>query len=164
MGLSIYVAYKGFDFSADFSGASGYSYNQEWETRIPFQNGGALNEIFLDRWHRADPFDPDSEWIPGKYPALRYNNSGHSNYNKNSTFWLHNVTYLRARTLELGYSLPESLLTKLNLERARFYVNGYNLFSFDNLKDFGIDPEISDTNGLQYPQNKFVNVGVNISI
>ena len=163
-GLSLYVAYKGFDFTADFSGASGYSWNQEWETRIPFQNGGALNTIFLDRWHRADTFDPNSEWIPGKYPALRYNNRGHSNYNKNSTFWLHNVTYLRARTLELGYSLPENLTKKLKLQKARFYVNGYNLFSIDNLESYGIDPEVSDTNGLQYPQNKFVNVGVNLSI
>jgi len=38
------------------------------------------------------------------------------------------------------------------------------LFSIDNLQEFGIDPEVSDTNGLQYPQNKFVNVGVNFSI
>ena len=164
MGLNIYVAYKGFDFAADFSGASGYSYNQEWETRIPFQNTGALNEIFLDRWHRADIFDPNSEWIPGKYPALRYNNSTHSNYNKNSTFWLHNVTYLRARTIELGYTLPESLLSRLKLQNARVYVNGYNLFSIDNVKDFSIDPEVSDSNGLQYPQSKYINVGVNLSI
>ncbi len=163
-GLSFQVAYKNFDLSADFSGASGYSWNQEWETRIPFQNGGALNEIFLDRWHRADTFDPNSEWIPGKYPALRYNNGGHSNYNKNSTFWLHNVTYLRARTLELGYSLGDGLLDKLKLQRARFYVNAYNLFSIDNLQQYGIDPEVNDTNGLQYPQNKFVNVGINLSI
>ena len=48
--------------------------------------------------------------------------------------------------------------------KARFYVNGYNLFSFDNLKKFGIDPEVNEENGLQYPQNKFVNVGVNLSI
>jgi TonB-linked SusC/RagA family outer membrane protein len=163
-GLSFSVQYKGFDLTADFSGASGYSWNQEWETRIPFQNGGALNDIFLDRWHRENTMDPNSQWVPGKYPALRYNNGGHSNTNKNSTFWLHNVTYLRARTLELGYSLPENLLTTLKIQKARFYINGYNLFSIDNLQEFGIDPEVSDTNGLQYPQNKFVNVGVNFSI
>ena len=110
------------------------------------------------------PFDPNSEWIPGKYPALRFNDGGHSNYNKNSTFWLHNVTYIRARTLELGYSLPDTFLEKINVSRARFYVNAYNLFSIDNLAEFGVDPEISDDNGLQYPQNKFVNVGVNISL
>ena len=113
---------------------------------------------------RADPFDPNSEWIPGKYPALRFNDGGHSNYNKNSTFWLHNVTYLRARTIELGYSLPKTFLDKINVQKARFYVNGYNLFSIDNVAEYGIDPEISDANGLQYPQNKFVNVGVNVSL
>src|SRR5690606_14440826 len=99
-----------------------------------------------------------------KYPAIRFNSGGHSNYNKNSTFWLHNVKYLRARTLELGYSIPKPILDKLKIQRLRFYVNGYNLFSFDNLKKFGIDPEINDDNGLQYPQNKFVNVGINFSI
>ncbi len=162
-GFSLHVAYKGFDFTADFSGASGYSWNQNWEQRWPYQNEGALNSIFLDRWHRTDPLDINSEWVAGKYPALRYNDGGHSNY-RNSTFWLHNVTYLRARTLELGYSIPSSILEKVNLQKARFYINGYNLFSIDNLEEYGIDPEISDDNGLQYPQNKFVNVGVNISI
>lgn len=163
-GFSLSAAYKGFDLRADFSGASGYSWNQSWEQRWAYQNNGALNKIFLDRWRRADPFDPTSEWIPGKYPALRFNDGGHSNYNKNSTFWLHNVTYLRARTLELGYSLPDTFLEKINVTRARFYVNAYNLFSIDNLAEYGVDPEISDANGLQYPQNKFINVGVNLSL
>ncbi|MFI2743817.1 SusC/RagA family TonB-linked outer membrane protein [Zhouia sp. PK063] len=162
-GFSINLGYKNFDFTADFSGASGYSWNQEWETRVPFQNQGGLNEIFLDRWHRADAFDINSEWIPGKYPPLRFNGGGSSSY-WNSTFWLHNVTYLRARTLEIGYSLPSSWLEKAGVKRARFYVNAYNLFSIDNLSKYNIDPEISDTNGLQYPQNKFVNIGVNISL
>mgnify|MGYP003664480144 CR=1 FL=1 len=171
-GFSLTMEYKGIDFRADFSGGSGYSWSQEWETRWAFQNGGALNEIFLDRWHRADPSDPNSTWIPGKYPALRFNDQNHSNNqvfetprdDRNISYWMHNVTYLRARTLELGYSLPKVWLEKVGLQKARFYVNGYNLFSIDNLSDFGIDPEVNDTNGLQYPQNKFVNVGVNLSI
>ncbi|WP_084299329.1 SusC/RagA family TonB-linked outer membrane protein [Dyadobacter tibetensis] len=163
-GFNFSMGWKGFTFNADFSGGAMYSWNQNWEQRWAYQNDGALNKIFLDRWHRADPFDLNSEWIPGKYPALRYNDGGHSNYNKNSTFWLHNVRYLRARTLEIGYSLPQSALSKLKMQRARIYINGYNLFSIDNLKSFGVDPEISDGNGLQYPQNKFVNVGINLSI
>lgn len=162
-GLNFSVSWKGVAFNADFSGGGMYSWNQNYEQRWPYQNEGALNSIFLDRWHRADPFDVNSEWIPGKYPALRYNDGGHSNY-KNSTFWLHNVKYIRARTIELSYSLPKSILEKLRLQRARFYINGYNLFSIDNLKEYGIDPEIQDDNGLQYPQSKFVNVGINLSI
>ncbi|WP_229213731.1 TonB-dependent receptor [Dyadobacter psychrotolerans] len=163
-GLNFAVSWKGISFNADFSGGAMYSWNQSWEQRWAYQNDGALNSIFLDRWHRADPFDLNSEWIPGKYPALRYNDGGHSNYNKNSTFWLHNVKYIRARTIELGYSLPKSVLEKLKIQRARVYINGYNLFSIDNLKKFGVDPEIADDNGLQYPQNKFVNVGISLSI
>jgi TonB-linked SusC/RagA family outer membrane protein len=163
-GLNFAVSWKGISFNADFSGGAMYSWNQNWEQRWAYQNDGALNKIFLDRWHRADPFDLNSEWIPGKYPALRYNDGGHSNYNKNSTFWLHNVKYIRARTIELGYSLPKSLLEKLKMQRARVYINGYNLFSIDNLKQFGVDPEIENDNGLQYPQNKFVNVGISLSI
>lgn len=162
-GLSLSLGYKNFDFTADFSGSSGYSWNQNWEGRKPYQNEGALNEIFLDRWHRADPFDPNSEWISGKYPGLRYNNGSHPN-NWNSSFWLHNITSFRIRTLELGYSLPQVILDKIKLQKVRFYINAYNYFSFDNLKEYGVDPEVVEDNTLQYPQNKVLNIGINLSI
>lgn len=164
-GFNIAVAYKGFSFHADFSGASGYTWFQNWETRWAFQNDGNLNTIFEDRWHRENIYDPNSQWIPGKYPALRWNDGGHSNFNKNSTFWAHNVTYLRARTIELSYSIPSNVLQKMRVfKSARFYVNGYNLFSIDNVHQYNIDPEIYDENGLQYSQSKVLNVGVSLSL
>ncbi|MHA4810067.1 SusC/RagA family TonB-linked outer membrane protein [Flavitalea flava] len=163
-GFTLGAAYKGFDFHADFSGAAGYTWYQNWESRWAFQNNGNLNSIFTDRWHRKDPFDLNSPWVAGKYPANRYNvGNGHSDYNHNSDFWLHNVKYLRARTLELGYSLPASVISKVRIQRARFYLNAYNLFSFDNLKQYGVDPEVVDDNSLQFPQNKVVNIGVNLT-
>jgi len=163
-GFNIYLSYKAFDFNADFSGGSMYSWNQSSEQRWPYQNEGALNELLTDRWHRADVFDLNSQWISGEYPAFRFNNGGHSNYNKESNYWLHNVSYLRARTIELGYSLPQSLIKRVNIKKARVYINGYNLFSFDNLKKFGVDPEVNEANGLQYPQNKFFNAGINLTL
>lgn len=164
-GLQIGLQYKGFDFNADFSGGALYSWNQNWEMRWPYQNTGALRQsIYDDRWHRADLYDLNSEWIPGKYPALSFNESWRSDYNRNSTYWLHNVKYLRARTIELGYNLPQKLLERIKIQKARFYVNGYNLFSIDNLREYEVDPEIADDNGLQYPQNKFVNIGFNLSL
>ncbi|MES2893261.1 MAG: TonB-dependent receptor [Bacteroidota bacterium] len=163
-GFNIALAYKGIEFHADFSGASGYTWFQNWETRWAFQNDGNLNTIFEDRWHREDLYDRNSAWIPGKYPALRYNEGGHSNYNRSSTFWAHNVSYLRARTIELAYTLPTSWMNRIKVvKRARFYLNGYNLFSIDNVHQYNIDPEVNDDNGLQFPQNKFVNAGVNIT-
>ncbi|MXV51003.1 SusC/RagA family TonB-linked outer membrane protein [Pedobacter sp. HMF7647] len=167
-GFNLALSWNNFDFHADFSGGSGYTWFQNWETRWAFQNNGNLNSIFEDRWHRADMYDPNSAWVPGKYPANRYNPGfGHSDYEldgqRNSTFWLHNVRYLRARTLELGYSLPKKWISKVGAQRARLYANAYNLFSFDNLKEYNVDPEVADDNGLQFPQNKVINFGINLT-
>lgn len=164
-GFNIGLVYKSFDFNADFSGAAGYTWNQNWETRWAFQNNGNLNSIFTDRWHRADIFDVNSAWVAGKYPANRYNiGTGHSDYNNTSSYWLHNIRQVRARTIQLGYALPASLLQRVKIQRARVYLNAYNLFSIDNLRKYGIDPEVADDNGLQFPQNRVLNVGINLSL
>ena len=167
-GFSLGAAYKGFDFHADFSGGAGYTWFQNYETRWAFQNNGNFNTIFEDRWHHTDPYDLNSAWVPGKYPANRVNPGfTHADYElngqRNSSFWLHNVKYLRARTIELGYTLPAGILSKVKIRKARFYVNGYNLFSFDNLKQYAVDPETTDDNGLQNPQSKVLNFGVNLT-
>lgn len=167
-GFTISLVYNGFDFHADFSGASGYSWYQNWEQRWAFQNNGNLNAIFEDRWHRADIYDPNSAWIPGKYPVNRYNPGfSHTDYEvygqRNSTFWVHNITYFRARTIELGYSLPQKWLSRAKISSARIYANGYDLFSIDNLNQYGVDPESVDDNGLQFPQNRVINFGINLS-
>ena len=163
-GINLAAQYKGFDLRADFSGGSVYSYNQNWEMRWPYQStGNLLAQFYNDRWHREDPFDLNSAWIPGKYPALRFNTGWHNNYNKQSTFWLTNAKYIRLRTFEIGYSLPEKLIAKVGMQRCRLYVNTYNLFSLDNVKSLGVEPEIMDENGLQYPQNSMINIGVNLT-
>ncbi|ANH83757.1 SusC/RagA family TonB-linked outer membrane protein [Niabella ginsenosidivorans] len=164
-GLSINLSYKQLDFTADFSGAAGYTWIQSNESLIPFFEEGNLNTIFLDRWHHQDPLDPNSPWVPGKYPALRFNPNGgdNPNYRYISTFYTHNIKYLRARTIELGYSLPAPWVKKIKATRARVYVNAYNLFSIDNMKQFGLDPEIDDNTGLQIPQSRVFNIGVNLT-
>jgi TonB-linked SusC/RagA family outer membrane protein len=164
-GLNITMAWKGFDLAADFSYGSMYAYNKNWEMRWPFQNtGNLLRDMYDDRWHRADLFDLDSEWIAGKNPPLRWNQGGHSNYNKHSSWWLTNMYYFRVRTLELGYSLPQDWLTRVKMQKLRLYVNTYNMFSIDPLRSIGLEPEVQDDNGLQYPQHFIVNFGINISL
>ncbi len=168
-GFNVGMNYKNFDFHADFSGSSGYTWFQNWETRWAFQNEGNFNTIFEDRWHHSDIYDVTSPWIPGKYPANRYNvGASHSDYEvlgqRNSTFWLHDVTNVRLRTLELGYTIPADILRRVGVQGFRLYLNAYNLLSFDNLKQYGVDPETIDDNGLQFPQNKVINVGVHISL
>jgi len=163
-GFTLGAAYKNFDFHADFSGAAGYTWYQNWESRWAFQNNGNLNTIFTDRWHHQNPLDASSPWVAGKYPPNRYNiGTNHSDYNHNSTFWLHSARYIRARTLELGYTIPSNILSRVKIQKARFYFNVYNLFSIDNLKQYNVDPEVADDNGLQFPQNKVINFGINLS-
>lgn len=165
-GLQLHFEWSGIDLSTDFSYSGMYSYNRNFEARWPFQNDGALLNEYTDSWHREDTRDPNSNWISGRYPPIRFNDPGHSNYNKDSDFWLINIKAFRMRTVELGYTLPNSLTTKINLQRVRFYINGYNLFSLDNVKSKAsfLDPEVIGDNALQYPQNKFYNVGVSITL
>lgn len=163
-GLNLTMNWKGFDLAADFSGGGMYSYNRNWEMRWPYQNtGNLLRDFYDDRWQREDPFDVNSPWVAGKNPPLRWNQGGHSNYNKNSDWWLINMAYFRLRTLEIGYSLPETLVSRANMQRARIYVNTFNLFSIDPLRPLGLDPEVAHENGLQYPQHRIINIGANLT-
>lgn len=162
-GLNLTINYKDFDLTADFSGGSMYSFLREHEMRNPFQNtGNLLRDLYENSWEREDPFNLDSPWIPGEYPALRWNQGGHSNY-RTSNRWLTNMVYLRMRTMEVGYSLPRVLLERVKMQRARVFINTFNLFSIDPLRKVGLDPEVFDTNGLQYPQSFILNAGVNLS-
>jgi hypothetical protein len=63
----------------------------------------------------------------------------------------------------VGYSLPQKWLSRVKIEAARIYANGYDLFSIDNLAKYNVDPEVIDDNGLQFPQNRVINFGVNVS-
>ncbi len=161
-GGRIGLDYKGVDLNIDFSGGSMQSWNQDYELRNAFHGGGNSPAYLLeDRWHRADPYDPNSEWVPGYYPAIR---EGHSGPNaKNNDFWLTNVRYLRVRNLELGYALPATVLNKINANKIRVYVRGSNLFSFDNVKRFQIDPEIEAPAAVVYPQQRTFLVGFNFT-
>ncbi|MBO9640145.1 MAG: SusC/RagA family TonB-linked outer membrane protein, partial [Siphonobacter aquaeclarae] len=130
-----------------------------------FQNNGTSpNYMFEDRWHREDPFNPDSKWVPGTYPAIRKDNTSHVNFSRRSDFWVTNVRYIRLRNLEIGYQFPKPFLSKIGLSGLRVYVNGTNLFSIDNTRDIGIDPEISSNGALVYPQQRLYNAGFSLNL
>lgn len=114
-----------------------------------------------DRWHRLDLYDPESEWVPGRYPAIR--NGEFAYNNKNSDFWLHNVHYLRISNLEIGYSLPTWMLKPIHAQKVRIYGSVSNLCSFDNVHQYGIDPEITAAAAVVYPQQRTFLVGFNVT-
>ncbi len=169
-GLTLDGSYKSFDLSLLFQGASGYSVNYRNNDIWGYGRYPTLHEKYLDRWHPAtatdDPYNPATEWVGGFYPALR-------NYNYNNTqeaaiidVWRPNATYLRLKSVELGYKLPAIFSSKIGMDNGRIFVNGYNLLTFCNklLKD--ADPERQEADwdaGLNYPLMKSFNIGVNLN-
>lgn len=160
-GLNFAFGWRNFDLAFDLSGGAFSSWYQEYEQRNPFHDGGNNAQYYMeDTWRLSDIFDKDSELIPGKYPMLLIGNSAHSNY-WNSDFWKKNVTYVKLRNLEFGYSLPKSVIDKINLRKVRVYFSGQNLLTFSNLD--GVDPEINSTSGLVYPTTRIMNFGINLT-
>ena len=162
-GFNTMLEWKGISLSLDFAGAAMQSLYRSGILRIPYDADWNSPEYLLaDRWHKEDPYDNNSRWIPGTYPAVRKGYSSHSNY-WNSDFWLTNIRYLRLKNVEIGYSLPKSLIGKIRASQLRIYVNASNLLSFDNVAKFQIDPEISATNAMVYPSQRVIMCGFNMS-
>lgn len=159
-GINLSASWKGFDLAMDWTGSGMTSWNQCYETARPFQNdGNSPDEVLKDAWHLSDIWDANSTLIPGKYPMLRLNSDETSAYDK-SSFWLHNVTYIKLRNLELGYTFPKQWLNKTGLSHLRLFVSGTNLLTLSNLSV--MDPECASDNGLDYPPMRIINVGVNL--
>ena len=78
-----------------------------------------------------------------------------------NTYFLRSTDYIRLKTLQFGYNLPTSLLNKYGVRRLRFYVNGYNLLTWDKFKL--MDPETTNGAGSYYPQTRVINIGMNLT-
>jgi hypothetical protein len=118
----------------------------------------------MDRWHRADPYDAHSEWIPGRYPPYTVSVPGNTSYSRNSDFWRTNVRFLRIRRIELSYNVPNTLASTIGLNGLRVYTNMNNPVSFDNQSHINVDPEVTQDNAIVYPTTRLVNVGFSATV
>ena len=80
---------------------------------------------------------------------------------KVQTRYMQDASYLRVKSLQLGYTLPQKLTDKAGISRLRLYLTGENVFTFHHIEVQGIDPERFDD--VYYPFMKVVSGGVNIS-
>lgn len=165
-GITLGAQWKGIDVSANFAGAAGiYNLYDEVFTEVGPFNGGAVLDIYKDRWHTVnvddDPWNPNTEWVKGYYPAT-------SHSFKEGTTGIKNTSYMRLKTLEIGYTLPEKPLRAAKVKDVRIYFSGYNLLTFCGMKD--IDPERPGASGgvggnvafYNYPVNKTYNIGATL--
>ena len=158
-GLGINVGWKNLSVSMNWQGASNFNVNQTDNLIAPFNNDMSSYAYFMDRWHRADSKDPNSEWIPGKYPSTI--NNGAPNNRLFSSFWLKDATYLRLRALNISYSIDAAPLKRIGIKSLALSVSGYNLITITGL-DY-IDPEAPSGRLSYYPQQKTYNAGINLT-
>ncbi|MDR0541315.1 MAG: SusC/RagA family TonB-linked outer membrane protein, partial [Dysgonamonadaceae bacterium] len=141
--------------------------NRTVETRenmdAGFGWGGTSTHAVTQTWgyYNDDPADPRN--INAKYPRLSTSFSDiDRNYPYNqSDIWLVNGDFLSLRNVEVGYSLPQSLISKLNMSKFRVYFSGYNLQTWSHLPK-GFDPENPTNYIWAYPKTKSFSIGVNI--
>jgi TonB-linked SusC/RagA family outer membrane protein len=168
-GLNGNASYKGFTLNIGLAGSTFFTMSKsrtdQWGYGTQYQMFLAK---YLDRWHTVNttdnPFDPATEWVPGKWEAVTQNASGTTTGNTTDK-WRMDATYLRIKTVELGYNIPSQFTKKIGLNSVRLFLNGYNLWTFchEDLKD--MDPERDEGAygaGNTYPIMRSFNMGLNI--
>lgn len=158
-GLNLGIQYKGIDLAADFAGGFMNTFVMDWLLKWGVDrshNGYYYNNI--DVWHHENIFDASSAWVPGSFPSV-----GTTSTRWWNTFYIYNVNYVRLRNLVVGYTLPERWTRKAYISKARVYLQGTNLFSIDNLRKLGFDPEITRVDGKDYPQHRVLTAGIQIT-
>ena len=155
-GLSLGADWKGFDLNLFFQGTAGndvFDFSQRGDIQ-------AMNRPswMLDRWI--------GEGTSNKIPRMTAVNPNR-NW-RSSDLYIKDGSYVRLKTIQLGYSLPSSLLEKASLQRLRLFVTAENLFTFTSYD--GFDPEIAAGDYFNigvdkgiYPQSRTISVGANLT-
>lgn len=154
-GFNIYLEYKNFDFTAFFQGVQGVDVISDLKKETDIWAGlniGFLNKgtRLLDAWTTTNP--------QSNIPALSL--SDNNNEKRVSTYWVENGSYLKLRTVQLGYNLPNRISKKLYMERLRFYVSAQNLLTIKSKNFTGVDPE-NPNYGYPIPLN--LTFGINVT-
>ena len=172
-GLTFSGSYKNFDFSLIFNGATmkykGYGLSA-------YAGFGKLNYLpshYTDAYHVKnygdDPWDPNTQWESGYWPALvRVSQVGSydsPSYGYNQPYNYVNATYLRLKTIELGYRFSPNFLKKAGIKSARVFFNGGNLLTICSKFLKYVDPESNDSGraGGEFQINKTYSFGLNLN-
>lgn len=144
------LAWKGIDLNILFQGAAGRK--DIWLNNYNNMNFGT--QRYASTWdHWYNPWSVENR--DGLWPRL----AGNSNRN-DQTFWLDDLSYLRLKNVQLGYSLPASWLRKLGINTIRIFGSGENLFTLTKFR--GLDPEKEGNASDAYPLNRSYSLGINV--
>ena len=154
-GVNLGLNYKNFDISASFAGATGTSRLLDESLRTPF---GTTGERSLLQYMADEAWTPETA-STATFPRITF--TGALNNSKDSDFWLRDASYVRLKTLEMGYDFKGAFLKKIGLSTFRLYFNGNNLLTFSKLDI--TDPESRGGSIQEYPLTKLYNLGVKLN-
>ena len=156
-GLNINLAWKNFDVNILFQGAANYNYRYDGMNSDPIRWGRNGLTQFMDRWHHEDIYDVNSPWVPGYYPPTGYVPSD----TWTSSYWLGNASYLRLKSMEIGYTISKAMLKRVGIQNLRVHASGFNLHTWTNLKN--MDPEQVSDFFYSYPITQNLSLGLNVT-
>lgn len=151
-GATIDIRYKGFDLNLLFQGATGAA------LRIQTESGDIGNFLKYSHDNRWSIENPSSVHPRLASRGDTYYTGGNFG---NNTYFLFSKNYLRLKNIELGYSLPRTVVDKISLSNVRFFVNGLNVFTVAANKIF--DPEANASGGVSYPLSRVINTGLTVT-
>ena len=162
-GINLGASFKGIDFSMVLQGQYGNKILNEMKAQVynirSWHGDGLGNvlKVVKDSWN--------GEGTSNSLPRLTADFIG--NNWLGSDFFVEDGSFLRCRTMQLGYTLPILLVKRIELSTARIYINAQNLFTVTNYS--GFDPEISNSNPIssgvdwgQYPVSRTFTLGINV--
>ncbi len=166
-GITLDAQWKGFDFSMFWQGVLKRDFDPGensmvfWGTTGSGQWWSTSFKDHMDYFRAEDTASPLGANVNAYYPRPLFNNKNH----KTQTAYLQNVAYMRLKNLQLGYTLPKSLINKIGLQNVRVYVSGENLLTITGLSDT-MDPEtagIGKQGGTVYPLSRVYSFGLSVN-
>ena len=157
-GLNIYLQYKNWDMTMFWQGVQGVDVDcRGYKSQTDFWANSAINVPYLNKGVRAldawTPANPNSD-----IPALTTSDT--NNEGRVSSYFIEDGSYVKLRTVQIGYNLPQSVNEKLHVDRIRFYASAQNLLTIKSSKFTGADPE---NPGFNYPIPLNLTFGLNVS-
>ena len=175
-GLILSGRYKGFDLNLNFAGATLVRKQVAISGGFGYGFFERFYENYMDHYTLAegytDPFDPNSVWEEGYYPAIvkagasAGDNSANATYGYNQPYNFINGTYLRLKSAELGWTLPAKWTNVIKVKSLRIYLSGTNLFTITNKLLRPYDPERAESSYLGvggYPLMRTYSFGLNLN-
>ncbi len=163
-GFGFSSSFKGFDLSAFLTGQDRMTFfinPRKVSPFVPSDEQYILGNTQLLKDFADNHWSPENQNLYALYPRLSVNAVDLENNQQTSTWWMRNGRLLRVKSVEIGYSLPQRIASKMKLSSCRLYLNGLNLFTWAPFKMW--DPE-QGGNGFAYPIQKVYNVGLNITL